>query len=65
MYGEAEKMNQRALEGRERVLGKRHRDTLESLSNLAVYHWHHGNYTAAEKTMTRSKDSNTGLPKKG
>ena len=34
--GAAGKMNQRALEGRERFLGKRHRDTLESLSNLVV-----------------------------
>ena len=29
-------MNRRALEGREKVLGKEHPDTLTSVSNLAV-----------------------------
>ena len=34
-YEESEKMNQRALEGREKVLGVEHPDTLTSVLNLA------------------------------
>jgi CHAT domain-containing protein len=36
-FGEAEPLNQRALEASERVLGKEHPDTLKSLSNLTAF----------------------------
>jgi hypothetical protein len=35
-YEEAEQMNRRALEGREKALGKEHLDTLTSVNNLAL-----------------------------
>jgi hypothetical protein len=34
-YEAAEEMNRRALEGREKTLGKKHPDTLISVRNLA------------------------------
>ena len=36
----AESINQRALEGRGRVLGKEHPDTLTSVGDLAVVLWY-------------------------
>jgi len=35
-YEEAEQMNRRALEGREKALGKENSDTLTSVNNLAL-----------------------------
>jgi len=46
-------MNQRALNGRERVLGPEHPDTLASFSNLALVLKGQGNYKAAEEMNRR------------
>lgn len=35
-YDEAERMHRQALEGREKVLGKKHLDTLSSMDNMAL-----------------------------
>ena len=51
-YEESEKMNQRALEGREKVLGVEHPDTLTSVSNLAMILRYQGKYEEA-KNMNR------------
>ncbi|ELR06465.1 hypothetical protein GMDG_07990 [Pseudogymnoascus destructans 20631-21] len=47
-YEEAESMNRRALEGRERELGVTHPDTLTSVSNLALVLQSQGRYEEAE-----------------
>ena len=48
-YEAAETMNRRALEGREKVLGKEYPDTLTSVSNLALVLRHQGKYEVLEK----------------
>jgi hypothetical protein len=47
-------MNQRALEGRERVLGKEHPDTMTSMNNLAVVLQGQGKYEQAEERNQRA-----------
>jgi len=42
-------MNRRALEGREKVLGKEHPDTLTSVNNLAFVLQDQGKYEEAEQ----------------
>ena len=46
-------MARRALEGREKVLGKTHPDTLASTSNLAFVLKRQGKYEAAEAVNQR------------
>ncbi|KAH8683388.1 hypothetical protein BGZ60DRAFT_524713 [Tricladium varicosporioides] len=52
-YGEAEKLNRRVLERREKELGEQHPDTLASVSNLALVLQHQGKYDEAEKLNRR------------
>ena len=47
-YGEAEPLLKRALDGRERVLGKEHPDTLQSVNNVATLYYAQGRYGEAE-----------------
>jgi tetratricopeptide (TPR) repeat protein len=47
-YEEAGTMHRRALEGREKVLGLEHPDTLTSVSNLGVFLDNHGIYEEGE-----------------
>ncbi|KAL8646144.1 MAG: hypothetical protein Q9210_006299, partial [Variospora velana] len=49
-------MNQRALDGSERVLGKEHPDTLTSVSNLASVLQDQGKYEEAEQMSRRALD---------
>jgi tetratricopeptide (TPR) repeat protein len=46
-FSEAERLFQRALAIRERVLGPDHPDVAESLNNLAALYYHQGKYTEA------------------
>ena len=48
-YDEAEGMHRRALEGREKVLGKEHPDTLSSMNNMALVLDYQGKYHEAER----------------
>ncbi len=48
-YEAAKEMNQRALNGREKVLGMKHPSTLTSVSNLALVLRYQGKYEAAEE----------------
>jgi tetratricopeptide (TPR) repeat protein len=48
-YAAAEEMHRRALEGKEKVLGKEHPDTLASMNNLAEVLRDQGKYEQAEK----------------
>ncbi|KAF1972360.1 hypothetical protein BU23DRAFT_375359, partial [Bimuria novae-zelandiae CBS 107.79] len=48
-YDEAEKLNRRALEGREKELGVQHPHALTSVSNLALVLQEQGKYKEAEK----------------
>ena len=52
-YGEAEPLLKRALEAKERVLGREHPDTLTSVNNLAVLYRDQGRY-ARGGTESRS-----------
>ena len=56
-YNEAEQMDRRALDGREKVLGNEHPDTLRSVSNLASVLQHQGKYDEAEQMNRRALDS--------
>ncbi|PVH91488.1 hypothetical protein DM02DRAFT_620498, partial [Periconia macrospinosa] len=47
-------MNRRALEGREKALGKEHPSTLTSVSNLALVLRYQGKYEAAEAMNRRA-----------
>jgi len=47
-------MNRRALEGREKALGKEHSDTLTSVNNLALVLQYRGKYEAAEEMNWRA-----------
>jgi len=53
-YEAAEEMNRRALEGREKALGKQHPDTLSSVSILAGVLQYRGKYEAAEEMNRRA-----------
>ncbi|KAI4221404.1 MAG: hypothetical protein L6R40_008636 [Gallowayella cf. fulva] len=55
-YDEAEQMDRRALDGREKVLGKEHPDTLTSVSNLALVLRDQGKYDEAEQMNRRALD---------
>ncbi|KAH6972637.1 TPR domain protein [Ilyonectria destructans] len=57
IYEEAEEMNRRALEIRERVLGREHPDTLTSISNLAGVLQYQGKYEEAEQMNRRALDA--------
>jgi Tetratricopeptide repeat len=48
-YEEAEAMNRRALDGREKVLGREHPDTLTSVDNLTSVLQYQGKYEEAEE----------------
>ncbi|KAF2685485.1 TPR-like protein [Lentithecium fluviatile CBS 122367] len=52
-YGEAEKLNRRALEGREKELGVQHPHTLASVNNLAGVLHDQGRYEEAESLSRR------------
>ena len=53
-YGEAEPLHLRALEARERVLGKEHRDTLTSVNDLAMLYDEQGRRGEAEPLYLRA-----------
>ncbi|KAI8680532.1 NACHT domain-containing protein [Fusarium keratoplasticum] len=53
-YEEAEQMNRRALEGREKVLGREHPDTLTSIHNLGWVLRSQGKYEEAEQMNRRA-----------
>jgi tetratricopeptide (TPR) repeat protein len=53
-YEEAEKLNRRALEGREKELGVHHLNTLTSINNLASVLQDQGKYEEAEKLNRRA-----------
>ncbi|OCL03965.1 hypothetical protein AOQ84DRAFT_226702 [Glonium stellatum] len=53
-YKGAEEMNQRALEGCEKALGKEHPTTLASVSNLALVLQDQGKYKQAEEISRRA-----------
>ncbi|KAL8865632.1 MAG: hypothetical protein Q9198_009229 [Flavoplaca austrocitrina] len=55
-YDEAEQMDRRALDGREKVLGKEHPDTLTSVDNLASVLRYQGKYEEAEPMNRRALD---------
>jgi tetratricopeptide (TPR) repeat protein len=52
----AEKMNQEALDGREKALGKEHPHTLTSVNDLALALQDQGKYEAAEQMYRRALD---------
>ncbi|KAK3688861.1 P-loop containing nucleoside triphosphate hydrolase protein [Podospora appendiculata] len=54
IYGVAEQMNRRALDGREEVLGLEHPDTLRSVSSLASVLQAQGKYKEAEQMSRRA-----------
>ena len=56
-YDEAEQMNRRALDGRKKVLGKEHPDTLTSISNLALVLQDQGKYEQAEQMNRQALDA--------
>jgi tetratricopeptide (TPR) repeat protein len=53
-YAAAEEMHRRALEGKEKVLGKEHPNTLASMNNLAEVLRDQGKYEQAEKMNRRT-----------
>ncbi|KAL8634563.1 MAG: hypothetical protein Q9228_007842, partial [Teloschistes exilis] len=55
-YDEAERMNRRALDGREKMLGIEHPHTLTSVSNLASVLQDQGKYDEAEQMNQRALD---------
>ncbi|KAL6406226.1 Kinesin light chain [Ilyonectria robusta] len=55
-YKEAEQMNRRALNAREKVFGREHPSTLTSISNLALVLQHQGKYEEAEQMNRRDLD---------
>ncbi len=54
LYGQAEPLFKRALQGSERVLGKDHPDTLTSVNNLAFLYERQGLYGQAEPLYKRA-----------
>ncbi|PWW75743.1 TPR-like protein [Tuber magnatum] len=63
-YDESEAMNQRALEGREKILGPDHPDTLTSVNNLALMLRYQGKYDESE-AMNRPSVGNLALVLQG
>ncbi|KAH8669305.1 hypothetical protein BGZ61DRAFT_483478 [Ilyonectria robusta] len=57
IYKEAEEMNRRALETKERVLGREHPSTLTSINNLATVLQDQGKYEEAEQMNRRALDA--------
>ncbi|KAH7116615.1 P-loop containing nucleoside triphosphate hydrolase protein [Dactylonectria estremocensis] len=57
MYEEAEQMNRRALDAREKVLGREHPSTLTSVNNLASVLQDQGKYEEAEQMNRRALDA--------
>jgi tetratricopeptide (TPR) repeat protein len=57
-YAEAEPLYRRALERRERTLGREHPDTLRSVNNLAINYLDQGRYSEAEPLLRRALESN-------
>ena len=55
-YNDAEQMDRRALDSKEKVLGKEHPDTLTSVSNLALVLQYQGKYDEAEQIDRRALD---------
>ncbi len=53
-YAEAIRLGTEALEIREKILGKEHRDYAQSLNNLARYNKDIGNYTEAIRLVTEA-----------
>jgi tetratricopeptide (TPR) repeat protein len=53
LYPEAQGEMERALDLRRRVLGEEHRDTLESLNNVAQIYRYQGKYPQAEAIYVR------------
>ena len=56
-YGKAEPLYERALEARERVLGKEHPQTLISVNNLALLYRAQGRYGEAEPLYKRTLEA--------
>ena len=56
-------MNRRALEGREKVLGKEHPDTLTSVNNLASVLQGQGKHEEAEQMNRRALEGREGAGK--
>ena len=56
-YVEAEPLNKRVLESRERSLGKDHPTTLVSLNNLAILYVNQGQYEKAEPLLKRALEA--------
>ena len=59
-YTQAEPLFKRALEGRERVLGKEHLDTVASVNNLAALYKAQGRYGEAEPLLKRALAAQSG-----
>ena len=55
-YNDAEQMDRRALDSKEKVLGKEHPDTLTSVGNLASVLQYQGKYEEAEQMNRRVLD---------
>ncbi|KAM6510860.1 hypothetical protein FSOLCH5_011305 [Fusarium solani] len=56
-YEEAEQMSRRALEAREKVLGREHPDTLTSVGNLGLVLQYQGKYEEAEQMNRRALEA--------
>jgi tetratricopeptide (TPR) repeat protein len=54
--GEAEKMYQRALEGKEKALGLEHTSTLDTVNNLGLLYAYQGKLDEAESMYQRALD---------
>jgi len=61
-YDQAEEMNRRALEGREKVLGQDHPDTLNSVHDLASVLQYQGRYDQAEEMNRRALEGREKVP---
>ena len=64
-YDEAERTNQRALKGEEKVLGPDHLDTLTSVGNLASVLQYQGKYDEAEEMTQETGTRETGTRETG
>lgn len=54
LYKKAQPLLERALKIREKLFGPNHKDTAESLNNLASLYWEQGRYAEAEPLYKRS-----------
>jgi tetratricopeptide (TPR) repeat protein len=61
-FSEAEKMYERALRGKEEVLGSTHTSTLETVANLGVLHGKQGKLAEAENMYKRALRGQEELP---